>query len=106
MEKRFFPHRGEILVEYFVIFVVVAFLTILGLTNFDGDLKTTLTRYFQTASAKLVGSDSVPTTTCPACDDCDAKGCECGFQASGDFCDRGRGCDGQDRCLECVPCPS
>ena len=45
--------NGQILLEYFVLFAVVAMLTIIGLTRFDDEIRASLNRFIQAATNAL-----------------------------------------------------
>ena len=45
--------RGQIVVEYFILFAAVALVTMIGLTRFDDDVKAALANFFQTAADKV-----------------------------------------------------
>ena len=45
--------RGQVVAEYFILFAIVALLTLVGFTRFDDDLKTSLERFVNAAAAKI-----------------------------------------------------
>ena len=45
--------RGQVVLEYFVIFTLLAMVTLIGLTRFDDDIKANLEGYFRAAVASL-----------------------------------------------------
>lgn len=45
--------KGQVIIEYFILFAVVAVLTVLGLTQFDDDLKTTLQDFYDAAATNI-----------------------------------------------------
>lgn len=47
--------RGQIVLEYFIIFAVVAALTLVALTTFDDDVRTSLEHFFTAAADKMAG---------------------------------------------------
>lgn len=44
---------GQITLEYFIIFAAVAAVTILGLTGFGSNIRTTLEGFFNAAASKI-----------------------------------------------------
>lgn len=47
------PRAGQSTIEYFLLFTVMAMLTILGFTTFDNQVRTLLVNFFQSAATKV-----------------------------------------------------
>ena len=45
--------RGQVVAEYFILFAVVAMLTLVGFTAFDDDIKRSLEGFLDAAAAKI-----------------------------------------------------
>ena len=45
---------GQVTVEYFILFAIVAEVTLLGLTTFDEDVRKTCTDFFNAAATDVV----------------------------------------------------
>jgi len=45
--------RGQVVLEYFLVFAVVALLTLIGLTSFDDDIRNALGEFFNAAANKI-----------------------------------------------------
>lgn len=45
--------QGQVTIEYFILFVIVAMLTLIGLTSFDGDIRTSLQGFVDAAAANI-----------------------------------------------------
>ena len=45
--------QGQVTIEYFILFVIVAMLTLIGFTSLNGDIRTSLKGFVNAAAAKI-----------------------------------------------------
>ena len=53
-------HRGQVMVEYFLLFAVVVLVTLISLTTLDNDVATTLENLFTDTASKMPMDDGGP----------------------------------------------
>ena len=52
-DQRLSAFKGQVTLEYFMLFAVVAILTLIGFTSFDQGIRTSLQGFVNAAAAKL-----------------------------------------------------
>jgi len=49
----FLCEQGQVTVEYFILFAIVAVLTLIGLSTFDNNVENSVQEFFDAAAAKI-----------------------------------------------------